>query len=154
MSAAATTNLHFTNAFAGKIMDDPALQQGYTHFQESMCSAYGLMGAGTLREHLKLNATLTDTTTGSVISSGRNSRDDVVSFFETKIANTKKELPTLAKVLINTTEYHTEFSSSGATAMVKGKHVVHFKSSGFTRATDNLKEGFSKVGNHHISVMG
>ena len=51
------------------------------------------------------------------------------------------------QVLVSTTEYKAVISADGGQALVTGAHVVHFKSSGFARATEHLKGTFTQVRN-------
>jgi len=66
-----------TSTTAAPSIDDPNLHSAYTHFQEAMCGAYGMAGAGSLRRHFKQNASLADGAE-TIVVAGTNSREEVV----------------------------------------------------------------------------
>jgi len=141
----------FTSAPAVSATDDPTLQAAYTHFQESLSAAYmprtalGLGGPAGLKKFFKQNASLATGKEVNVAPS-LNSREGVVSFIASRIAKDKEDFPTLSRLLVNTQEYSAVISATSGHAKVTGTHVVHFKSTGFSRAMEGVKGTFKNAG--------
>jgi hypothetical protein len=128
-----------------------ALQVQFTHYQEAMSTAYGsLKDFNALGSYgVRGLANLIDSDASMhgydvEVTSGNNSRDEILTVIDAFIARTKFELPTLAKVLISTKEFNSTIKSD--TGWVWGKQVVHYKDSGFTRAMASIQDGFQNVG--------
>jgi hypothetical protein len=68
------------------------------------------------------------------------------------VERTKQELgPTLAKVIISTKDYKSTVSDG--TAFVSGHQVIHYKSSGYSRAMASAKGKFQNVGHFFGSFL-
>jgi hypothetical protein len=135
--------------------DDPELQGAYHQFLDALSAAYlpraamtgpmGLGGPGALKMFFKQNASMS-TGKDVNVAPGPNSREGVVEHFTSGIAKNKEDFPTLAKVLISTQEYKATVDPSGGHAKVVGTHVVHFKSTGFSRAMQGVRGSFKDAG--------